>query len=229
LASRLPAGFRRVSEDGFEPPHPAGARQTRFAGFGYAGDVSRHIEIYIGVLLMLTIFKELKSLLIAKPYQMKIITYYSIINFILSLIANLILLILFFIFIFNENDLKFIYSFIPLLLIAITVINYLILFINKYFLKGSIKAYWLLLIVYILECISFKLGVYKFSFNLTGFPIGFTIDLQNNNEISFNIIPLFIIIYLIIIKSQYHKIISDSNYLKNLYEEKRKVLLKSIE
>ena len=150
------------------------------------------------------------------PKQIRYITLYNIVNFWASLILSVIAFI-FFILVLPLDELTFGNLLtIAIILIVIVSINFFILKITLNFVLGSMKAYWILLIFFFLQCISIQTNNGNFEFALGGIPLTIRLPIEIV-QININLIAAFFTIYLIVIKEKYY------NYLQ-LPEEERKYM-----
>ncbi|MBZ9629497.1 hypothetical protein LB465_01800 [Salegentibacter sp. LM13S] len=93
---------------------------------------------------------------------------------------------------------------ISLLFILPTVlisISYIMLRVNLKLLKGSVTAYWVLLIYFALQCIGFGVAGTKFNFDLGGIPITFTFTVDDF-FLKINIVAIILTGYLYSLKNQ---------------------------
>lgn len=116
------------------------------------------------------IFRELKLLSRKSPIFIRIITLYNIINFLSTLFLWLFgIIITFYI---TKNDHRDYLTFSHYLYsIIFLVINFLTLKVNLKLILGSNKAYWILLLLFLIQCFEIELSKFGFSIALGGIPI----------------------------------------------------------
>ena len=163
-------------------------------------------------------FVNLSNILDGMPFQIKLITYYNLLNFLFSII-----ICIYFAFNYTYNTLTKNGSFdltFYIFLIIIISFNSSLIFINNKFITGSINAYISLLIGYFIQIISFNIRDLGYLYiNFSGFPIYFNIELPQI-IIGINIVPSFFFLYLIFIRNNYLEIIDDTNHYQKLKENK---------
>jgi hypothetical protein len=152
---------------------------------------------------------ELYKLSKKAPKELKRIALYNLINFWLTIIISYLGLLIWIIALPVEqlvlkNFLPFLYIF------PIIAINYLVIRINLDFMRGSKRAYWLLLLFFIIQCIGFKVGKTGFNFELGGFPLTYTFSI-GSDYIKINIIAIIITSYLIGIKDKYFQFLNEKS------------------
>ena len=158
---------------------------------------------------MIQLIKELNTSSKKTSKKVRAITIYNIINFLLTIALSAGLSIFSFVIseeITNENHLLII--FLPLVFV---LINYYVLTVNKRFINGSIKAYWILLIFLCMQCVAIKIGEYSFELNLGSIPIYFSLNF-GKYFLQINIVPIIFTLYLINVREEYF------NYSKKLQQ-----------
>jgi hypothetical protein len=138
------------------------------------------------------------------PKQFRYIALYYLIIFWLSLIFSIIA-IFFFIVIIPVDKLTFLNLMkIGLSLAFAVLINFLVLKVVLTFIIGSLRSYWILLAVCILQCFAFTIENAGFSFSFGGIPITFSFAI-GTFTFNVNVIAILFSAYLISIKKDYKK------------------------
>ena len=147
---------------------------------------------------------ELYRIAKTAPTKLKRIGYYNVLNFWSSLILSFIgLVVAILVMPAEQLTLKnFQWTWI---LVLVIILNYYIVKINIDFIRGSKKAYWILLICFMLQCLGFQVGDSGFDFELGGIPVSFTLQL-GSQYLKVNIAAMFATSYLLSIKSDYMRI-----------------------
>lgn len=82
---------------------------------------------------------------------------------------------------------------IPVFLIAL---QYLMLRVNLKFLKGSKKAYWILVLFFALQCVGFGIAGNDFNFELSSIPLSFSFR-TGESFIKINVAAIVLTVYLL--------------------------------
>ena len=124
---------------------------------------------------MIALIKELNRTSKKAPKKVRSITIYNIVNFIFTLVATLAIMVISLIMAEQfTSEIQVLMIFLPLIFVAI---NYYVLQVNRNFIHGSLKSYWILLLFLILQCVAFRFGDYSFELNLGGIPFSFSLTL----------------------------------------------------
>ncbi len=126
---------------------------------------------------MIALIKELNTTSKKAPKKVRAITLYNIVNFISTLVLTAGFSI-FTVFMAPQitSEVQMLMIFLPLAFVAI---NYYVLLVNKRFIYGSERSYWILLILMLVQCVAIRVGGYSFELNLGGIPLSFSLTLGN--------------------------------------------------
>jgi hypothetical protein len=89
------------------------------------------------------------------------------------------------------------------------VINYLVLTVVLNFINGSMKSYWLLIVISIAQIIGIKNNLSGATFSLGGFNLGINIPF-GSVTLCVNVLAIIISTYLLSIKKEYTKYLTFS-------------------
>lgn len=144
---------------------------------------------------------ELNKISKKSPRKLRVVTLYNLISFWLTLvfgIAGMLIGIYF----LPLDQLELIpVSLIILIPIILIATSYIMLEVNLRLLKGSQKAYWILLIFFALQCVGIGIAGTKFNFDLGGIPITFTFTVDQF-FLKINFAAIILTLYLLSFKKE---------------------------
>jgi len=138
------------------------------------------------------------------PRQFRFIAVYYLVIFWLCILFSIAAILMYIILIPDE---KFNYQRLFLIILSLSIaiaINYLVLKVVLNFINGSMKSYWLLIVISIAQIIGFKNNLSGATFFLGGINLGINIPL---GSVTFcvNVLAILISIYLLSINKEYTK------------------------
>jgi hypothetical protein len=138
------------------------------------------------------------------PKQFRYIALYYLIVFWINLILSLIALFAFII-IIPADKLTFLNLIkIVLSLVFAILINFLVLKVALSFIIGSVRSYWILLTVCLIQCFAFNIGNTGFEFNFGGIPFTFPVA-AGAVRFNINVIAVLFSVYFFSIRRDYKK------------------------
>ena len=151
---------------------------------------------------MIQLIKDLNRTSKKAPKRVRAITLYNIVNFISTVVLTFgfaLVTVLF----APQLDIwsQLVLIAIPLIFV---IVNYIVLLINEKFIYGSVKAYWILLIFLLIQCVGLQVGNFAFELNLGGIPLVFTLTL-GSFSVQLNFAAIIFTGYLISVKDEYYR------------------------
>jgi len=138
--------------------------------------------------------------------KLRIVTLYNLISFWFTLVLGILGMLVGIYFLPIEN-----LEIIPILILILIpliliVTSYIMLEVNLRFLKGSNKAYWILLLFFAFQCVGFGIAGTKFNFELGGIPLNFTFTFDQF-FLKINFAAIILTIYLLSFKTELPKLL----------------------
>ncbi len=146
--------------------------------------------------------KDIIACIRQAPKQLKYIAWYNIINFYSFILLSFLLPVIFIL--FEKNLDQYSWGQLALLLLPLIFVglNYYLLVLTRKLLKGSKKAYQIMLIFFLIQIFGFDSENYSLYFELSAIPLKIELTIYGI-AFKLNFIALFFSIYLLGIKNKY--------------------------
>ncbi|MDX1542949.1 MAG: hypothetical protein R3214_03310 [Christiangramia sp.] len=141
------------------------------------------------------------------PKKLRIISLYNLLSFWVTSILSIILIFIF-LWVLPAEELTFIVLALVILVPAVLIgISFLMLHVNLKLLEGSKNAYWILLVLFAVQCIGIEIPGWNFNFQF-GLPISFSFS-SGGFLFKINVIAIIFTTYLISFQKDFPELLED--------------------